>query len=172
MVAKGRYISDNRQFDSLDKLRAYYIGGKKLSEKQEKKRLQYEQAHQLRIAGYSKNQTIRILIGKKIAGSEREAYRISNNSEILFGDVAAANKEGLRVILTENFLALYQKALREDNIKEANRALENLAKINNLYKEEDSINWDKIIIPVPVYSTNPAILYNNQPIEDAELIAE
>jgi hypothetical protein len=171
MYVKKRFIRDNRQLDPFDKIRAYYIDGAKLSDKQEHKRQQYEQAHQLRLAGYSKDQSVRMLLEMKVANSQAESYRLCNNSERLFGDVAAANKEGLRVILTENFLRLFQKAEKADNLKEANRALENLAKLNSLFKEEDSINWDKIIIPVPVYSSNPATLFiKPKEIQEAELV--
>jgi hypothetical protein len=169
MRKKRNYITDNRTFDNFDKIRAFYIDGSKLSDLQEKKRLQYEQAHQLRLTGYSKDQTIQILLGKNVVGSQREAYQVTNNSEMLFGDVAAANKEGLRVILSENFLRLYQKAVKDENIKEANRALENVARLNSLYKEEDPINWDKIFIPVPVYSSNPKTLFQKS-ITEAEII--
>lgn len=169
MRKKRNYITDNRAFDNFDKIRAFYIDGAKLSDLQEKKRLQYEQAHQLRLTGYSKDQTIQILLGKNVVGSQREAYQVTNNSEMLFGDVAAANKEGLRVILSENFLRLYQKAVKDENIKEANRALENVARLNSLYKEEDPINWDKIFIPVPVYSSNPKALFQKS-ISEAEII--
>jgi len=59
MRKKFNYITDNGRFDNFDKIKAYYIDGARLSELQEKKRLQYEQAHQLRITGYSKDQTIK-----------------------------------------------------------------------------------------------------------------
>ena len=170
MRKKLNYITGNGRFDNFEKIKAYYIDGARLSELQEKKRLQYEQAHQLRITGYSKDQTIKILLKKKVVDSQREAYRVCNNSEILFGDVAANNKEGLRVILTEYFLKLYQAAKIEDNLKEANRALENVARLNSLYKEEGTIDWDKIFIPVPVYSSNPKILHQNKSIAEAEII--
>lgn len=174
MYQKRQYISTNRHFDNFDKIRAFYIDGNKLSPLQEKKRLQYEQAHQLRVAGYSKEQTIRILKKRKVIGSISDGYKICNNAEILFGNVAAANKEGMRVILTENFSNLYRKALNEGNIKEANRALENIAKINSLLTFEDPVNWNEIIIPIPIYSTNAKVLHMQAlpEYQDAEVIAD
>ena len=156
-----KYISTNRRFDVFDKLRSYYIDGTPLSELQEKKRLQYEQAHQLRVAGYSKQQTIKILQKRKIVGATSEAYMVCNHAEILFGDVSMSNKKGLTVILTENFFRQYQKASKAGDLREANRALENIAKINGLMNDNDSINYEDLKLPIPVYTTNPKALKRN-----------
>jgi hypothetical protein len=154
-----RLITDGRQPDVLDKIRSHYLEGRKLSEKQELKRKQYEQAHTFRINGYSKEQTVQLLQEIGIVGSIAEAYRVCNCAERLFGDVNQSNKEGLRYILTENFMAIYRKARKDDNLKEANRALENVAKINNLFDPNQApIDWSKIIIPIPVYTSDPNVL--------------
>src|SRR4051812_5905895 len=107
-VVYNRFLSANRLPDNFDVIKAYYIDGKKLSAKQEEKRLQYEQAHNLRLAGYSKDQVIKILLQKKVISNNAMGFRVVNGAEILFGDVAASNREGMRVILTENFLLIYQ----------------------------------------------------------------
>jgi hypothetical protein len=163
------YVLNNRVPDHFDKIKAFYIEGRKLSDVQEKQRLKYEEAHRLRVAGYSKEQVIKILKQKELIASDRVGYTIVNGAEILFGDIAASNREGMRVILTENFLSIYQWAKKNSNMKEANRALENVAKINNLYKEDDPVDWDSILIPIPVYTTNPQALRQPE-IEDAEII--
>lgn len=154
-----RLITDGRKPDVLDKIRSHYLEGRKLSDKQEAKRKQYEQAHSFRVAGYSKEQTVQLLQEMAVVGSVTEAYRVCNCSERLFGEINQSNKEGLRYILTENFMAIYRKARKEDNLKEANRALENVAKINNLFDPNQApIDWSKIIIPIPVYTSDPNVL--------------
>src|SRR3954470_22094125 len=115
MKHQRQFITLNRRLDSLDRIRAYYIDGKKLSGLQEKKRLQYEAAHRLRLTGYSKEQTINILLQKETITSRPDGYRVCHNAEVLFGDIAASNKDGLRVILTENFFRLYQHATKDKN---------------------------------------------------------
>lgn len=169
---RKKFITSNRKYDSLDKIRAYYIDGAKLTDIQEKKRLQYEQAHQLRLTGYSKDQTIKLLFKKRLVASKSDGYRVCNNAETLFGDVAASNKEGLRVILSEYLFKIYGKAIKDHNLKEANRALENVAKINSLLSFEDPVKWSEIIIPIPVYTTNSKVLklHAVNSYEDAELI--
>src|SRR5688572_7006511 len=97
-----KLITDGRKADVLDKIRAHYIEGKKLSLKQEGRRKKYERAHTLRINGYSKEQTVHMLVEMNIVGSITEAYRIVGASEKLFGDINLSNREGLRHILTEN----------------------------------------------------------------------
>src|SRR4051812_32366679 len=146
-MKQRQFITINRRLDALDKIRAYYIDARKLSDLQEKRRLQYEEAHRLRLAGYSKEQTINILLKRATVMSKPDGYRVCHHAEILFGDIASSNKEGLRVILTENFFRLYQKAIiGKENLKEANRALENIAKINSLMSQEEAINWREILI--------------------------
>jgi hypothetical protein len=169
---KTRFIKLGRRFDFFDRLRAYYIDGRRLNERLEGKRLELEQAHQLRCAGYSKEMTVKMLIRKEVAKSQADAYKICNQAEILFGDVGAANKDGLRVILTENFLRLFKWSVHRGNIKEANRALQNVAKINMLMNGDNSINWNEIIIPVPIYTSDSKVLHNVPAIEDAEIITE
>src|SRR3982751_6804282 len=113
MTRQRKFISLGRRLDNIDKIRAFYIDGQKLSSIQEKKRLQYEEAHRLRLTGYSKEQTINMLLQRETITSKPDGYRICRQAEILFGDIAASNKEALRVILTENFFRLYQTAIRD-----------------------------------------------------------
>src|SRR4051812_11107220 len=146
MLSKRRaLLTTDRKPDHFDKIRAYYVDGRKLTTVQEAKRLQYEEAHTLRLNGYSKEQTVNMLMEKKVVNSISEGYRICNYAEILFGDVATANKDGLRVILTENFFKLYQQAKTAGNTRDCIRALENIAKINGLVDNQEAINWNEII---------------------------
>lgn len=163
----SKYLSTNRRLSPLDKIRAHYIEGKKLSEKLEYKRVQFESANSLRVQGYSKEQVVQILIETHQANSRATAYTIIRDAEDLFGDITKSNKDGLRHILTENFLAIYRKARKENDLKECNRALENVAKINGLYQEETTpIDWSKIIVPVPLFVSDPNVLKAQQT-EDA-----
>jgi hypothetical protein len=158
MVMKNiRYTTDNQDYDNLDKLRAFYIEGKELSDLQHKKRLQYEAAHCLLLEGYSRQQTINFLIKRKIIESIPVGYRVINTAEMLFGHVGESNKKGIRHILHEIFMTMYRRAIKAKDLREANRALENVAKIYNLYKE-DEFDWQDVVIPTPVFTTNPRAL--------------
>lgn len=161
-----RLITDTRKPSILDKLRAHYIEGRKLSEKQDHKRIQYEQAHNLRLLGMSKEQTVKMLFSRKIAGSMREAYRIVNSAEELYGEVNKANKDGLRHILTENLMRVYNKSMEAGDYKNANKANETIAKINNLVNHElVPIDISKFIIPVPVYTSDPNVFKQQETLD-------
>ncbi len=161
-----RTLSDGRKPSVLDKIRGHYLEGKKLSEKQELKRKQYEQANSFRVQGYSVEQTVQLLQETGAVGCVAEAYRIIRASEELFGDITKSNKDGLRHILTENFMRIYRKAWKEGNLKEANRALENVSHINNLGAAEGTpIDWSKIIIPIPVFTSDPNVLKHQEAID-------
>lgn len=159
----NRLQLNGRKPSSLDKIRQHYLEGKKLPEKLEEKRLQYESANTYRVAGYSKEQVVALLMETNMATSRATAYTIVRDSEALFGDINKSNKDGLRHILTENFLAVYRKAWNNDDLKECNRALDSIAKINQLYDTTESgIDWKKVVIPVPVFMTDPKILEQQQ----------
>lgn len=166
-MKKTRFIQTGRRMSTLDKIRAHYIEGSKLSEIHEQKRMQYEQANAYRVQGYSKDQTVQILSELKVVTSRSSAYLVVKEAEELFGDITKSNKDGLRHILTENFMANYRKAKNAGNIKEMNRALENVAKVNGLFTEENApVDWSKVLIPVPVFTTDPEVL-KKQEVEDA-----
>ncbi len=166
MIQPKKFYSDTRKLSGLDKLRAYYIEGKKLSEKQEFKRVQYEQAHQLRILGMSREQTVKMLIRSKVVGSTREAYRIVGAAEELFGEVNKANKDGLRHILSENLMRIYNRAMESDDFKNANKANELIAKINNLVTHtEVTFDFSKLTIPVPVYTSDAKVLIQQETLD-------
>jgi hypothetical protein len=166
-------FQDGRKPSVLDKIRARYLEGRKLSEKQEKKRIQYEQAHALRLQGYSREQTVKMLVSLNIAGSIQQAYRIVSASEQLFGEVNKVHKDGLRHILTENLQRIYNRAMETGNLKEANKSLVAIAEINNLKETQiNPFDYKTLIIPVPVYTTDADVLRKQEtvdiPHEDAE----
>lgn len=161
-----RLITDTRKPSILDKLRGYYIEGRKLSDKQDFKRVQYEQAHNLRLLGMSKEQTVKMLFSRKIAGSMREAYRIVNCAEELYGEVNKASKEGLRHIVTENLQRIYNMAMERGDLKNANKAQETMAKINGMINHEQlPIDISKFIIPIPVYTSDPNVFKQQETID-------
>ena len=161
-----KFISDTRKLSGLDKLRAYYIEGKPLSEKQEFKRVQYEQAHSLRILGMSREQTVKMLISRNIVGSSREAYRIVGAAEELYGEINKVNKDGMRHLLTENLMRIYNRSMELQDLKNANKANELIAKINNLVTHtEITFDFSKLTIPVPVYTSDPKVLIQQETLD-------
>jgi hypothetical protein len=165
-MQQHKLITDHRRPSLLDKLRGHYLEGRKLSEKQEHKRIQYEQAHALRIQGFSREQTVKMLLSRRISKSASDAYRVVSNAEQLFGDINAVHKEGLRHILTENLMRVYNSAMASGSWKEANKSNEIIAKINNLMDHDQvPIDWKKIIIPIPVYTSDPAVLKRQETID-------
>lgn len=164
---------DGRKPSVLDKIRAHYLEGKKLSEKQEMKRKQYEQANTFRVQGYSVEQCVQLLQEMGAVGSVAEAYRVIRTAEELFGDVTKSNRDGLRHILSENFMRVYRKAWKENNLKEANRALENISEINGLRKDEGNpIDWNRIFIPIPVFTSDPEVLRQQEAIDISHVEVE
>lgn len=163
-----RYVvPKGRTPNYMDKLKAHYIEGKKLSVAMEERKSQLEKTNALRVQGFSREQTVNMLVQMGVTGSVSNAYLIVRHAEELFGDIHKANKEGLRHILTENFYYVFQKAKAKGDLREMNKALENIAEINNLSDPApNGIDYSKLLIPVPVYTTNTEAL-KQPPTEDA-----
>lgn len=155
----SKLLLDYKKPDILDRFRLHYLEGRKLNDKQETQRKQYEQAHSLRILGMSREQTVKMLLSRKIVNSQAEAYRAVSRAEQLFGDINVVHKDGLRHILTENLSRLANKAMEAGDLKNANKAYEVMAKINNLITPDTSpFDYKLLLIPVPVYTSDTKVL--------------
>jgi hypothetical protein len=161
-----------RKASALDKIRSHYLEQRKLSPKLEELKQLYEYTNSLLRSGYSKQQTVNFLASDPNIGiSYNHAYTIVTKTMDLFGDIHKSNKEGLRQIVIDNLWNVYRRSVESKDLREQNIALKNIASIGGLYSGQE-IDWSKIVLPVPVFSTDHNVLKEQQTIditgEDAE----
>lgn len=132
--------------DRLDKYRLHLLNGRGLSPNQRKQLARYRKANGLLCEGYSRQQVIKFFTkadpktGQEPI-SETQAYQVVSDALKLFGDVAEADRKGMRHVMYEVFMKAHRKAARLLDHQASIRALENAAKIEKLF-EKDADNFD------------------------------
>jgi hypothetical protein len=124
-IRRGDTTFENIMAHYLDPLKF------KLTEKQEEIRKRWSEVLTLRLNYHS-----RIQVANKLAEdygiSLAQAYIDIRNSELLYGNVLKADKEGTRAILYEYAHKFYQMAIREKDLKAMSKGLELMAKFGGL----------------------------------------
>jgi hypothetical protein len=138
----------------MERLRAFYIEGREISDFDKKIKERWEAAHSLILSSENDRNAAKI-ISKRFDITVETAYQDIRNSTNLFGDVRRASKEGLRHIVTQWATDLHRKAVASNNFKAAEKAMERITKVNNLDKEDQDIpDPSKIQPPVQLLSVN------------------
>lgn len=152
--------------DKLDRYRDHLLQGTTISAEQEDMLGKYRRANALMCKGYSRLQTITILT-KELALSSPQIYSILRESIELFGDVNKVDKDGMRYILYENFMREAKLARKNKDHQAAIRALENAAKIYDLYNTEVAgINPAQFLRPSAIiFTSDPEVLKQQQVID-------
>jgi hypothetical protein len=152
-----------RNMTSLDKIRKHLVEGSKgtLSPKLESLKKVYIHANQLLLHGFSKQETVNTL-HSQLGLSIGHCYEIVRNAMDLFGDAHKSTKEGLRQIVIDNLWRVYRRAIDAGDLREQNIAMKNIASIGGLYNPNQEIDWSKLIIPMPVFTTDPQVLKDQQ----------
>jgi hypothetical protein len=161
----GPYVHSKKT--ALDKLRAHYLEGKRLSPKLEQLRLIYEHTNALLREGYSRQQTVNFLTSQ-IEISQGHAYEIVRVTMALFGDIHKSTQEGLRQIVIDNLWQVYRRAVLAGDRKQQNVALKEIGKIGGLHKNGEDIDWSAVRLPTIVFSDDPTILKLNEQAEDVD----
>lgn len=126
----------------LDRLYDSYLdeeGEASLSESDRVKRDQIEAAWSLLVNYHSFEQSVPLLMSR-FDLSRATAYRMLNNATKLFGDVTQTSKQGLRHILYEYSMKVFQLAAsqRPPDLKQMNTAIKNMAMLKGLHADDTS----------------------------------
>jgi hypothetical protein len=123
---------------TFESIMAYHLNPEKykLSEKQEEIRKRWAEVLTLRLNYYSRIQVANKLI-EDHGISLAQAYIDIRNSELLYGNVLKADREGTRAILFEYAHKYYQRAVQKNDLKAQGKALDLMAEFGGL-KEMDN----------------------------------
>ncbi|QHL87416.1 hypothetical protein GU926_08195 [Nibribacter ruber] len=167
----------------LDRIYNSYIeedGDLLLSEKDKEVREQLEAAWGLLVQYHSFEQAVPLLTSRfKI--SRATAYRVINQCTQLFGDVTQVSKQGLRHILYEYSMKVFQLAAtqRPPDLGAMNRAIKNMAMLKGL-DQTDVNGYDAELMEAHTYvmqlmtatGTSRVINLENIPETDYELVVD
>lgn len=126
----------------LDRLYDSYLseeGEESLSAGDKEKRNVIEAAWSLLVNYHSFEQSVPLLMSR-FALSRATAYRRLNEATKLFGDVTQTSKQGLRHILYEYSMKVFQLAASQKppDLKQMNTAIKNMAMLKGLNAEDTS----------------------------------
>jgi hypothetical protein len=133
---------------ALDRIKAAFVtegAEEKLSPEEKVRKEQLEAAHGLLVNYHSLEQAVPLLMGR-YGISKATAYRRCNEAIRLFGDVTRSYKDGIRHILYEFAMKVFQLAAGRKNefkqadpdLKAMNTAIKNMAMLKGLDKEDSS----------------------------------
>lgn len=123
---------------TFESIMAYHLNPEKytLTEKQEEIRKRWAEVLTLRLNYYSRVQVANKLI-EDHGISLAQAYIDIRNSELLYGNVLKADREGTRAILFEYAHKYYQRSVQKNDLKAQGKALDLMAEFGGL-KEMDN----------------------------------
>lgn len=167
----------------LDRIYNSYIeedGELSLSDKDREVREQLEAAWGLLVQYHSFEQAVPLLTSRfKI--SRATAYRVINQCTQLFGDVTQVSKQGLRHILYEYSMKVFQLAAtqRPPDLAAMNRAIKNMAMLKGL-DQTDIAGYDAELMEAHTYvmqlisasGSSKTINLENIPEADYELVVD
>ena len=134
---------DRKKDTLLDRLYDSYIdeeAEEDLTDTERSKRTQIEAAWSLLVNYHSFEQAVPLLMSRFERMSRATAYRTLNNATKLFGDVTQTSKQGLRHILYEYSMKVFQLAATQKppDLKQMNTAIKNMAMLKGLNAEDTS----------------------------------
>ncbi|MDB5270862.1 MAG: hypothetical protein JWP58_3902 [Hymenobacter sp.] len=140
---------------TLDRIKAAFLSEgaeEKLTAEERARKEQLEAAHSLLVNYHSLEQAVPLLQGR-YSISKATAYRRCNEAIRLFGDVTRSYKDGIRHILYEFAMKVFQLAAGRKNefkqpdpdLKAMNTAIKNMAMLKGLDKEDSSALTPEIL---------------------------
>lgn len=149
-----------RELTKMDKIRAFYLEGRKLPKSLQETVEKLERANGLLCGGYSREQAVKFIVEREKV-SKSQAYKIVREALDLFGDVAKSSKEGLRHIVTEGLMQVLNHAKAAKDLQAAERIYGTIARINGLYNAEGSTTTMVGSINV-LFTSDPSVLEEEQ----------
>ncbi|OUJ68823.1 hypothetical protein [Hymenobacter crusticola] len=131
---------NNSTETTLDRIRASYVmegAEERLSPSDKLRKEQLEAAHSLLVNYHSLEQAVPLLVGR-FGISRASAYRRCTEAIRLFGDVTRTYKDGIRHILYEFAMKVFQLAAsaKPPDLKAMNTAIKNMAVLKGLDKDD------------------------------------
>lgn len=125
---------------SLDRIRATYLNEaaeSRLTADDKLRKEQMEAAHGLLVNYHSMEQAVPLLVGR-FSISRATAYRRCTDAIRLFGDVTRSYKDGIRHILYEFSMKVFQLAAsaKPPDLKAMNASIKNMAVLKGLDKDD------------------------------------
>ena len=146
---------------TFDKIFAWYMdntGKLKLTEKQELLKLRWEAAFAL-LCNYHSPQDCIPLLMDQFDIEQAQVYRDIRNATNLFGDVHGTNKQGVRHILYQYSMKIYQLASTVADFQEMNKAIANMIKITGVDKEDPALpDFSRLKPTTQVIALDPEFL--------------
>ena len=138
-----------------ERMRLHYIDGLELSEEDTRIKSRLEAAHALILDDHETDRNAVSLLMKRFDISQATAYVDLVMAKNLFGNIRSSTKEGLRYLVTQWAIELFQMAKATKNLKAMDKALERITRANNLDKDDQDIpDASKIQPPVQLLSLN------------------
>ncbi|SHL26550.1 hypothetical protein SAMN02746009_02450 [Hymenobacter psychrotolerans DSM 18569] len=127
---------------ALDRIRASYLNEgaeERLTDDDKKRKEQLEAAHGLLVNYHSMEQAVPLLTGR-FDISRATAYRRCTEAIRLFGDVTRSYKDGIRHILYEFAMKVFQLAAtaKPPDLKAMNASIKNMAILKGLDKDDSN----------------------------------
>ncbi|MCA8831960.1 hypothetical protein [Hymenobacter pini] len=127
---------------ALDRIRASYLhegAEAALSADDKSRKEELEAAHGLLVNYHSMEQAVPLLVGR-FGFSRATAYRRCNEAIRLFGDVTRSYKDGIRHILYEFAMKVFQLAAsaKPPDLKAMNASIKNMAILKGLDKDDSN----------------------------------
>ena len=140
---------------AIDRIRLHYLEGRPLNAEDEEMRIRLDAAHSLKLADFETDKNAVSILMKKFGVSPATAYRDLLSAKNLFGDVRQAKKEAIRYMITEWATIIMKMAYQAKDLKNMNKAMENVIRANNLDKDDvDVPDASKIQPPVQLLQVN------------------
>lgn len=128
-------MSSKKQL-AINAIRDHYENGTELSPKHQEMKKRWSAAFALLCNFHSITQAVPVLQREFNGISEATAYRDVSSAIKLYGDVLKSSKDGLRHILYECAMKVYQLAAKHDDYKAMNSAVANMIKLHGLDRDE------------------------------------
>jgi hypothetical protein len=148
---------------TFEKIKAFLLGDKiELSNTEKLISERWTAAFTLQLENsYSDREVCKLLV-QSFDYSEPQAYRDIRNARDLFGDVRKSAKEGLRYLITQWAIEMFNAAKKENDFRGMDRALLRMTRVNNLDMEDVDIP-DPAKIQPPMQMLFLTMNYINSP---------
>lgn len=139
-ITELRATEARRGLTAIEVIRLFYQSDLpiQLTEEEEKIRQRFLVVQAQRLKGATTPQIIQKL-QKDFGVSERQCYYDLKNALALFGDLSRVEKDAVRAMAYEQALKVYRRAMKADDLREANRAIKNMIQVYGLDREDPDI---------------------------------
>jgi hypothetical protein len=158
LIKKNLKVLSSKAGSDLDRIRFYYLDGKKLPEKLDEKRRRIEDIHSMLVAGNTREECV-IHVSQTYGIQKSAAYALIADAMEILGDITKTNKEAIRYMMTEALM----KIAHSDNTDPETKikAWAEISKINGLQVQTfEHIDLTQLLMPQQItFTADPSVLY-------------